>query len=131
MSNTDYYDILGVSKNTDDKEIKKAYRKLALKYHPDRNKSKDAEDKFKEISTAYAVLSNPEKRKVYDQYGQAGIDGRFNQEDIFRNTDFADILRGVGGMGGFGSIFDSFFGSSNSRDPSRGQDLRYDIDLTL
>lgn len=131
MSNTDYYDILGVSKNTDEKEIKKAYRKLALKYHPDRNKSKDAEEKFKEISTAYAVLSNPEKRKVYDQYGQAGIDGRFNQEDIFRNTDFADILRGVGGGGGFGSIFDSFFGSSNSRDPSRGQDLRYDIDLTL
>ena len=71
MSNTDYYDILGVSKNTDEKEIKKAYRKLALKYHPDRNKSKDAEEKFKEISTAYAVLSNPEKRKVYDQYGQA------------------------------------------------------------
>ena len=93
MSNTDYYDILGVSKNTDEKEIKKAYRKLALKYHPDRNKSKDAEEKFKEISTAYAVLSNSEKRKVYDQYGQAGIDGRFNQEDIFRNTDFADILR--------------------------------------
>ena len=115
MSNTDYYDILGVSKNTDEKEIKKSYRKLALKYHPDRNKSKDAEEKFKEISTAYAVLSNPEKRKVYDQYGQAGIDGRFNQEDIFRNTDFADILRGVGGTGGFGSIFDSFFGSSNSK----------------
>ena len=67
MSNTDYYDILGISKNTDEKEIKKAYRKLALKYHPDRNKSKDAEEKFKEISTAYAVLSNPEKRKVYDQ----------------------------------------------------------------
>ena len=133
MSTNDYYDILGVSKTTNEKDIKKAYRKLALKYHPDRNKSKGAEDKFKEISTAYAVVSNPEKRKIYDQYGHAGIDGQFNQEDIFRSTDFADILRGVGGTGsdGFGSIFDSVFGSSTSHDPSRGQDLRYDIELTL
>ena len=83
MSTDDYYDILGISKTTNEKDLKKAYRKLALKYHPDRNKSKDAEDKFKEISTAYAVLSNPEKRKIYDQYGHAGIDGQFNQEDIF------------------------------------------------
>lgn len=131
MTNSDYYGILGVSKDTNNQEIKKAYRKLAMKYHPDRNKSADAENKFKDISTAYAVLSNPEKRKIYDQYGQAGIDGKFSTEDIFRGANFEEILRGIGGIGGFGNIFDSFFGSSTSRDSYRGQDLRYDIELTL
>ena len=107
----DYYEVLGVGKEADQKEIKSAYRKLALKYHPDRSQEPDAEDKFKEISEAYAVLSDPDKRKQYDQFGHAGIDGRYSQEDIFRGVDFEDLLRGFGfgGGGGFGggsSIFD-------------------------
>ncbi|MAM42046.1 MAG: molecular chaperone DnaJ [Thaumarchaeota archaeon] len=132
MTNSDYYDILGVSKGATDQDIKKAYRKLAMKYHPDRNKSPNAEEKFKELSTAYGVLSNSEKRKIYDQYGQQGIDGQFSSEDIFRTTNFDEIFSGFGGRGGgFGSIFDSLFGSSTPRDPSRGQDLQYNAEITL
>ena len=80
----DYYKLLGVDKKTSKEEIKKAYRKLALKYHPDRNKgNKEAEEKFKKISEAYAVLSDDEKRQQYDTYGSAGFQQRFSQEDIF------------------------------------------------
>jgi len=78
----DYYEILGVKKSASKDEIKDAYRTLALKYHPDRNKEAGAEDKFKEISEAYAVLSDEEKRQTYDQYGHAGFDQRYSQEDI-------------------------------------------------
>lgn len=104
----DYYEILGVSKNASLQEIKKAYRKLALQFHPDRveaSKKKEAEEKFKEISEAYAVLSDPEKRKLYDTYGHAGIDARFTEQDIFKGADFSSIFEEFG----FGSIFEDFF----------------------
>ncbi|HPJ30237.1 MAG TPA: molecular chaperone DnaJ [Methanothrix sp.] len=136
----DYYEVLGVGKEADQKEIKSAYRKLALKYHPDRSEESDAEEKFKEISEAYAVLSDADKRRQYDQFGHAGIDSRYSQEDIFRGVDFEDLLRGFGfggGAGGFGSggsIFDLFFGGGGRggrRGPARGRDLRFDLDMTL
>ncbi|HII06275.1 MAG TPA: molecular chaperone DnaJ [Methanotrichaceae archaeon] len=135
----DYYEVLGVGKEADQKEIKSAYRKLALKYHPDRSKEPDAEDKFKGISEAYAVLSDPDKRKQYDQFGHAGIDGRYSQEDIFRGVDFEDLLRGFGFGGGGGSggnsIFDLIFGGGGGRGgrrgPAPGRDLRYDLGMTL
>jgi molecular chaperone DnaJ len=134
-SKRDYYEVLGVGKETDQKEIKSAYRKLALKYHPDRSQEPDAEERFKEISEAYAVLSDSDKRKQYDQFGHAGIDGRYSQEDLFRGVDFEDLLRGFGfAGGGGGSIFDIFFGGAGRggrRGPGRGRDLRYDLDMTL
>jgi len=137
----DYYEVLGVGKESDQKEIKSAYRKLAMKYHPDRSQESDAEEKFKEISEAYAVLSDADKRRQYDQFGHAGIDSRYSQEDIFRGVDFEDLLRGFGfgggGAGGFGGgsgIFDMFFGGGGRggrRGPSRGRDLRFDLEMTL
>jgi molecular chaperone DnaJ len=129
----DYYEILGVNKTASSDEIKSAYRKLAMQYHPDRNKATDAEEKFKEISEAYAVLSDQNKRQQYDQFGHAGIDMRYSQEDIFRGVDFEDILRdfGIGGFGGFGrggSIFDVFFGGGRGREgPRRGSDILYEL----
>ena len=138
MRKKDYYDILGVSKNASKDEIKKAYRKLALKYHPDKNKEKSAEEKFKEISEAYAVLYDDEKRRLYDEYGHAGIDQRYSSEDIFRGADFSDIFRGSGFDFSFdiNDIFERFFGrrtdfgrSSSGR--ARGQDLRYDLEISL
>jgi len=133
LSKSDYYDVLGVQRNATKDEIKNKYRQLALKYHPDRNKSPDAENKFKEISEAYAILSDDEKRAQYDQFGHAGIDGRYSTEDIFRGVDFDEILRdiGFGFGGGFGSIFDTFFGGRPSRGPQRGQDIRYDLEISL
>ena len=114
----DYYDVLGVKRDASQDDIKRAYRELAMRYHPDRNKSKDAEEKFKEINEAYAVLSDPEKRQQYDAYGPDQFNQRYSREDIFRNFDFEDIFRSMGlnidfGGGGFGSpddIFDSMFG---------------------
>src|SRR4030043_2280154 len=88
----DYYEALGVSKTALKEEIKDAYRKLALQYHPDRNKSPDAEEKFKEISEAYAVLSDDGKRQQYDTLGHAGFDQRYSREDIFRGADFDSIF---------------------------------------
>ena len=101
----DYYKILGVPKNASSGEIKKAYRKLALKYHPDKNNgNKEFEAKFKEISEAYAVLSDPEKRKQYDTYGSTGFRQRYSREDIFRGVDIDEILRQFGfGTSGFSS----------------------------
>jgi molecular chaperone DnaJ len=129
MSNKrDYYEVLEVERTATPKDIKSSYRKLAMKYHPDKNSSPDAEEKFKEISEAYAVLSDPDKRRQYDQFGHAGIDGRYTQEDIFRGVDFEDIFRGFG-FGG-DSIFDIFFGGSRRR-PRRGSDLRYDLEISL
>src|SRR5512136_2748986 len=97
----DYYKTLGVDKGASLDDVKKAYRKLALKHHPDRNPSdkKRAEERFKEISEAYAVLSDPEKRKQYDTYGSADFNQRFSQEDIFRGFDFSDILKEFGFSG--------------------------------
>jgi len=99
----DYYKILGVEKNSTEDDIKKAYRKLAMKFHPDRNpNNKQAEEKFKKISEAYAVLSDKEKRKQYDSFGSDAFRQRYTQEDIFRNFDLNDILKefGFGGFGG-------------------------------
>lgn len=134
----DYYDVLGVEKGSTDKEIKKAYRKLARKYHPDvaeENKKEEATEKFKEISEAYAVLSDDDKRKRYDQYGHAGMDG-FSNEDIFRNANFDDIFQGFGGGFNVEDIFDMFgFGGGRPRNqrsgPSRGSDIYSEITISL
>ena len=139
MTKKDYYNILGVEKNASKADIKKAYRKLALKYHPDKNPDKDSEEKFKEISEAYAVLYNDEKRQLYDTYGHSGIDQQYSQEDIFRGTDFGDIFSGMGFDININDIFERFFGHGmggfNRRGytytNSRGSDLRYDIEISL
>jgi len=133
MTKKDYYEILGVDRNASKEEIKKAYRKLALKFHPDKNPNKDAEEKFKEISEAYAVLYDDEKRAMYNRYGHAGIDQKYNYEDIFRGADFGDIF---GSMGfDFEDIFERFFGRrmdfGRKAGRSRGADLRYDIEIGL
>ena len=128
----DYYEVLGVSKSSSSNEIKAQYRKLALKFHPDRNKSAEAGEHFKEISEAYAVLSDSEKRKVYDQHGHAGVDGRYSNEDIFRGArgDFSDLF---GKSGGFDSIFESIFGRTggSSYSEQRGSDILYETSVTL
>ncbi len=118
MAGKDYYKILGVSKSASPEEIKKSYRKLALKYHPDQNKGdKSAEAKFKEISEAYAVLSDPEKRKNYDMFGAEGFQNRFTQEDIFRGFDFGSVFRefGFGNGGKGGDLFSQIFGGMGGR----------------
>ena len=126
MAKRDYYEILGVSRNTSADEIKKAYKKLALKYHPD--KGGDAE-KFKEVSEAYAVLSDENKRKQYNQFGHAGFDQRFSQEDIFRGADFENIFDEIFGNSGFGGgIFETFFGGQRRSKGERGSDLSHKID---
>jgi molecular chaperone DnaJ len=143
----DYYEILGVSKTAGTDEIKKAYRNLALQFHPDRvtaDKKKEAEERFKEISEAYAVLSDVDKRKLYDQYGHAGIDGRYTSEDIFKNADFSgveDVFRSGGFEDVFGDIFNMFGGGgggqhfsgrrSRTSAPTRGVDLEYHLTITL
>lgn len=130
----DYYEILGVPRTATADEIKSTYRKLAMQFHPDRNKDSGAEERFKEISEAYAVLSDKDKRALYDQYGHSGFDQRFSEQDIFRGSDIFDILRNMG-MAGFdqdsedpfasmffgGSPFGSFGGRRGG--PSRGGDL--------
>jgi molecular chaperone DnaJ len=138
MTKRDYYEILGIKKDASKTDIKKAYRKLALKYHPDKNPDKEAEEKFKEISEAYAVLYDDEKRKLYDQYGHVGIDQNYSYEDIFKGADFSDIFRGMGFDFdfGFNDIFERFFGhrtgfNRRSTTRSRGSDLRYDIEISL
>ena len=129
----DYYEVLGISKTTPINEIKSQYRKLALKFHPDRNKSKEATEHFKEISEAYAVISDPEKRKIYDQYGHAGVDGRYSTDDIFQgaSANFSDIFGRSGG--GFDSIFESIFGRGGGfgARQQRGSDLLYETSITL
>jgi len=153
----DYYKILGVEKTADISEIKKAYRKLALKFHPDKTKGdKPLEEKFKKISEAYAVLSDPEKRNQYDTYGSADFQQRFSQEDIFKNFDLGDILKefgfgssrgggsssnfgrggqrgGFSGMGG-NSFFNNMGGGGfgqQKQPPMKGKDIEYELPLTL
>ena len=127
----DYYEVLGVDKTADEKEIKKAYRKLAMKYHPDVSKEEGSEEKFKEISEAYAVLSDDEKRQRYDQFGHAGMEG-FTAEDFYQNVNFDDIFQGFD----IGNIFDlfGFGGGSRSRGrsgPQRGSDIYTEVHITL
>jgi curved DNA-binding protein len=138
-----------VKKDSSAQDIKKVYRKLAMKYHPDRNKGdKEAEEKFKKISEAYAVLSDPEKRQQYDTFGDSGFQQRYSQEDIFRGFDLGDILKefGLGGMGGGfrassgqGSPFESFFfqgggpgpGHAAQQRPVKGSNLTYELSVSL
>ncbi len=153
MTQKDYYKILGVNKDASQEDIKKAYRKLAMKYHPDHASGKANEEKFKEISEAYAVLSDPEKRKQYDTFGSDGFQQRFTQEDIFRGSNIEDILRefGFGGASFFSSFgrgkktgtrttrfsFDpesmfGFGGPGHAQSSQiKGSDLEYEIPLTL
>ncbi|MDY6122618.1 MAG: molecular chaperone DnaJ [Porphyromonas sp.] len=137
-SKKDYYEILGVSKTASEEELKKAYRKLAIKYHPDKNPGdKEAEERFKEAAEAYGVLSDPQKRNRYDQFGHAGLGGAagggfsgqgMSMEDIF--SMFGDIF-GSGSFGGFGGFSSGFGGRSASRPVVRGSDLRVRIKLSL
>lgn len=127
----DYYEVLGVQRAASDKDIKTAYRKMALKYHPDRNKSPEAEEKFKEMSEAYAVLSDDEKRRQYDVLGHAGFDQRYTTEDIFRGADFESIFRNLGGFG-LGDFFSYFFGRQDfGRRAVKGRDLVYELRIPL
>jgi molecular chaperone DnaJ len=142
-TNRDYYEILGLSKGASVEEVKKAYRQLVMKFHPDRveaSQKKQAEEKFKEISEAYAVLSDEKKKSLYDQYGHSGIDSRYSTEDIFRSADFGDIFRGMGGAGGGGIFedlfadlgFDVFGGGRSSRRKSRGgEDINVEVPIGL
>lgn len=136
----DYYELLGLDKNASENDIKKAFRKAAMKYHPDKmaNESeqtkKEAEEKFKELNEAYQVLSDPEKKQLYDQYGHAAFEnGGFNQSSGFSGFDFSDIF-GSGGFGGFDfeDLFGSGFSSSSSQKRrKKGQDMLYTLELNL
>ena len=136
MAKRDYYEVLGVDKNATPEELKKAYRKLALQYHPDRNPGdKEAEEKFKEAAEAYDVLSNPDKKARYDQFGMAGMDGAYGQggmdmNDIF--SQFGSIFGDLFGGGGFRTGFSGFGGGGGAaRRVLRGSDLRIKVKLTL
>ncbi len=124
MSKQDYYETLGVARNASDADIKKAYRRMAMKYHPDRTEGdKSAEEKFKAATQAYEILCDPQKRRAYDQYGHAGVDPSHGHP-------------GAGGAGGFGDMFNDIFsdifgGGGRSRGPARGSDLRYNLELSL
>jgi len=143
MASTDYYKALGVDKNASPEEIKKAFRKLAVKYHPDRNPNdKAAEDKFKDINEAYAVLSDPKKKEEYDTYGSSGFHKQYSQEDIFRGFDFGNAYKDMG-AGGAEDIFSRLFGGAfgggrgqGSRGgfragPQKGGDLEMEIDVSF
>ncbi|MGE5362878.1 MAG: molecular chaperone DnaJ [Bacteroidota bacterium] len=143
MDKRDYYEVLGVDRNASKDDIKKAYRKMAMQYHPDRNPDdKQAEDKFKEAAEAYEVLSNDEKKSIYDRYGHNGLRGGGQDYQGFNNINdifshFSDIFGG-GAFGGGGSIFDDFFGTSSSQSRSRrkgsgtpGTDLKVVLKLSL
>ena len=149
MPGKDYYKTLGVPRTASQEEIKKSFRKLAMKYHPDRNKEdKGAEAKFKEINEAYAVLSNPEKRKQYYTFGADHFGRQYSQEDIFRDFDFSSIFSEFGLGGGAQNIFSQMFGgraytSRGRRSPfgfegygpgthaAKGQDFVYELSITL
>ena len=135
-SKRDYYEVLGVGREASPDEIKRQYRKLALKFHPDRNNTEDAAEHFKEISEAYAVLSDESKKQLYDKHGHAGVDGRYSTEDIFSGArgNFDEVFGGGGG-GGFESIFEQFFGGrgfgGGSGGAERGSDRLYETEVTL
>ena len=136
----DYYEVLGIPKTASIDEIKKAYRELARKYHPDVTKEEKghAEERFKELSEAYEVLVDADKRKLYDQYGHAGMQGQFSNggfdwKDFTHAGDVRDIFGDSGGFGFNGNLFDMLFGMGgrSSRGPHQGQSLRFDIEITL
>ena len=135
MAKRDYYEVLGVGKSTPQEAIKKAYRKLALKYHPDKNKGdKTSEEKFKEASEAYHVLSNKERRQNYDQFGHAAFDGAGGRGG-FANFDFTNAFSDIFGSDIFDDFFDGFGGGRRSgrrrQSENRGADLRYDLTISL
>lgn len=119
-SKRDYYEVLGVGRDATAEDLKKAFRKHALKFHPDRNKEADAGDRFKEVNEAYQVLNDPKRKAQYDQYGHAGVNGQAG-----RGFD------GFEGFGGFGDIFDSFFGGSARQPTNRGADLEFRINVSF
>lgn len=141
----DYYEILGIKKDATVQQVKKAYRSMALRYHPDRveeDKKAASEEKFKEVSEAYGVLSDVKKRQMYDQYGHAGIDQQYTSDDIFRGADFSSVF----GDSGLGDIFSQFFGGGGggggydifgqgqqggSPRASRGRDIQYEVEISL
>ena len=127
----DFYQTLGVSRNASDAEIKTAYRKLAMTYHPDRNNgSKEAEEKFKAITEAYDVLREPDKRAVYDRYGEAGLrggSGGFHHVDL--SEALSIFMRDLGGLGGFGELFAS--AASRGGGPRTGSDIKIAMPMTL
>lgn len=127
----DYYEVLGVARDADQKTIKNAFRQLAMKFHPDRNKSADAEEKFKEIAEAYAILSDPDKRSQYDSKGFAGV-ADFSSEDLFSGINFEDIFgdMGFGFDFGGGGLFDSFF-RPQQRGPVKGRDIDVELSVSL
>ncbi|MFA5276662.1 MAG: molecular chaperone DnaJ [Candidatus Omnitrophota bacterium] len=142
----DYYEILGVKKNATLDEIKKTYREQALRFHPDRvphEQKKEAEEKFKEISEAYAVLSDSSKRALYDQYGHSGIDQKYAEEDIFKGADFSSVFQGMGDFGLGGGMFEEIFSDlgfdifgSRGRTSAgggrrRGRDLQISVEISL
>lgn len=129
----DYYEVLGVSRDADAKAIKNAFRELAMKYHPDRNKSPDAEAKFKEIAEAYAILSDPKKRADYDARGFAGVAG-FSAEDLFSGIDFGDIFGDMGfgfDLGGGGLFNNLFRRHRRATGPAKGSDLEVRLTIPL
>ena len=132
MSKRDYYEVLGVGRTATEVEIKSAYRKLALKYHPDRNPGdKLAEEKFKECAEAYAVIADSEKRSLYDRFGHQGVSSAAGAGAGFDPTifaDFGDILGGLGDIFGFGDLFG---GARRRGGPQRGSDLRYDLEISF
>lgn len=126
MSKRDYYEILGISKEANQQEIKKAFRKLAMKYHPDRNKEEGAEEKFKEINEAYEVLSNEDARSKYDQFGHAAFDG--SQGQGFGGFDFSG---GFGGFSDLNDLFSQFFTGQRSNSPRKGDDYQSEIVISF
>lgn len=130
MPKPDYYDMLGVDKNATQDEIKRAYRKLAKKYHPDRSDDPSAEEKFKRISEAYGVLSDEKKRSQYDRLGHAGIDNQYSRKDIFQGANFDDIFKSMG-FGGFEDLFGRIFSARSKHRGDVGSDLKYTMEINL
>jgi molecular chaperone DnaJ len=129
VSKRDYYEVLGVARGATEQEVKSAYRKLALKYHPDRNPGdKNAEDHFKEAAEAYSVLADTDKRHMYDRFGHAGLGGAASGFDPTVFNGFEDILGGLGDIFGLG---DMFGGNRRRSGPQRGADLRYDLEISF
>lgn len=137
MAKRDYYEVLGLDRNASEEEVKKAYRKMAMQYHPDRNPDdKESEEKFKETAEAYEVLSDPQKRSTYDQFGHDGLRGTFSQggfqwSDFTHFGDFEDILGNLFGGSIFGNFFGGRRGGARRRGPQRGGDLQVKLKLTL